>query len=189
MVHVSVELSKFFLLSYPLLLSLSFSVSHSPPYRPFFKCLPSNRAQTRLLSSPATHYPPPLITVTTFLSSDTAKYFCCWLYSTLSDCHIFIAVKQHGGPFLNRAAYLSAYVRCFIIMFHWVPALSFCNERKRLLPFCLSPCAWCHTQWWSIIEWFCEGSMRLGIVFIPLSLWISSPFISALRNSTYSTPS
>lgn len=27
--------------------------------------------------------------------------------------------------------------------------------------------------------------MRLGIVFIPLSLWISGPFISALRNSTY----
>lgn len=27
--------------------------------------------------------------------------------------------------------------------------------------------------------------MRLGIVFIPLPLWISGPFISALRNSTY----
>lgn len=27
--------------------------------------------------------------------------------------------------------------------------------------------------------------MRLGIVFIPLSLWISGPFISALRNGTY----
>lgn len=29
--------------------------------------------------------------------------------------------------------------------------------------------------------------MRLGIVFIPLSLWISGPFISVLKNTMYST--
>lgn len=91
-VHVSAELSKFFLSSLlPSRYILSSSLFLTPrPIDPFlFNSSPSNTAQTPqvLLSNPATHYPRCLITVTAFLSSDTRAYR-CWLYSTLLDCSL-----------------------------------------------------------------------------------------------------
>lgn len=161
-----------------LLSSYILCLSPPPPPRLFLTPHPSNRAQTP--PSTTTPAPPPGLDNSNYIP---LKYYRWQSYSTVVGLPCFHGHKNSTASL----EYPCACVRYFIIVFRWVPALSFRNERKRLLPPRFSLCARCHTRWQSIIEWFCEGSMRLGIVFIPLSLWISGPFISALRNSTYST--
>ena len=160
----------FLLSSYILCLSSSLSFSHSSPLQQ---------------STDAPEYPPllhchPVLITVNYIP---LKYYHRRSNSTSSDCHVFVVVKT-ARPLLNiRALAWGILLSCFgeFRLSRSVMRERDCYLRRRSL------CARCHTRWLSIIEWFCEGSMRLGIVFIPLSLWISGPFISALRNSTYST--
>lgn len=157
----------------------SYILCLSPPPPVFFSLLtpPTELRHPRV--PPLLHRHPVLITVTTFLSSITADSHT----AQSSDCHVFMVIKT-ARPLLNiRALAWGILLSCFV---EFRLSRSVMRERDCYLRR-FSLCARCHTRWQSIIEWFCEGSMRLGIVFIPLSLWISGPFISALRNSTYST--
>lgn len=129
---------------------------------------------------------PPVITVTTFLPGDTAQCYCRRSGRTSSCGHVSIAIKCRGQA-SNRAAFLSGIpgisLSCSTDFQRSCPVM---RERASYLR-CLFLCVLWRTRRWSIIEWFCEGSMRLGIVFTPLSLWISAPFVSASRNSIYRT--
>lgn len=162
---------------FPPLLLHPFSFFFLPPCL-FLTPHPSNRALTP--PSTTTPAPPPGPDNSNYIP---LKYYRRRSYSTSLDCHVFMAIKT-ARPLLNIRALAWGILLSRFVEFRL--SRSVMRERDCYLRR-LSLCARCYTQWLSIIEWFCEGSMRLGIVFIPLSLWISSPFISALRNSTYST--
>lgn len=96
----------------------------------------------------------------TFTSVQNVNIFTLWHSAPVRATWL---LKGHDGP--SPGERLTPGSR--EVFHYWI--LLFPREMTIVLP--SSPLPTHNTA--SLIEWFCEGSARLGIVFIPLSLWIS----------------
>lgn len=120
-----------------------------------------------LQQSNTTHYrpPPPTPDKINYIPLQWYHQALLLVIENMSNCRVFIITEHRESPGLNGAAYLST-CACGIPLSYSIELWLSCSEKERkkkekerqIVTFpAFSLCAWCYTQWWSIIEWFCEG--------------------------------